>query len=40
VAAQTGWMQGASGIGGWLLRLDAFQQQREWPLRFPDSPFH
>ena len=38
-SAQTGWMQGAAGIGGWLLRLDAFQQQREWPLRFPDSPF-
>ena len=39
VTAQTGWMQGAAGIGGWLLRLDAFQQQRDWPLRFPDSPF-
>ena len=39
VAAQTGWMQGAAGIGGWLLRLDAYQQGREWPLRFPDSPF-
>jgi lantibiotic modifying enzyme len=39
VAAQTGWMQGAAGIGGWFLRLDAHQQQREWPLRFPDSPF-
>jgi lantibiotic modifying enzyme len=38
-AAQTGWMQGAAGIGGWLLRLDASQQRREWPLRFPDSPF-
>lgn len=39
VIAQTGWMQGAAGIGGWLLHLDAYQQKREWPLRFPDSPF-
>lgn len=39
VAAQTGWMQGAAGIGGWLLRLDAYQQKRQSPLKFPDSPF-
>ncbi len=38
-AAQTGWMQGASGIGAWLLRLDAYQQKRESPLKFPDVPF-
>ena len=39
VFAQTGWMQGASGIGAWLLRLDAFHQKRASPLRFPDVPY-
>ena len=39
VFAQTGWMQGASGIGAWLLRLDAFQQKRASPLQFPDVPY-
>lgn len=39
VAAQTGWMQGAAGIGAWLLRLDAHQQNRQSSLRFPDLPF-
>ena len=39
VAAQTGWMQGAAGIGAWLVRLDGFQQKRESSLRFPDLPF-
>lgn len=37
--AQTGWMQGAAGIGAWLLRLDAHQQNRPSPMRFPDLPF-
>ena len=39
VFAQTGWMQGASGIGAWLLRLDAFHQKRVSPLQFPDVPY-
>jgi lantibiotic modifying enzyme len=39
VAAQTGWMQGAAGIGAWLVRLDGFQHNRESSLRFPDLPF-
>lgn len=39
VFAQTGWMQGAAGIGAWLLRLDAHQQNRPSPMRFPDLPF-
>lgn len=39
VAAQTGWMQGASGIGAWLLRWDAFTRGEELTVRFPDSPF-
>jgi lantibiotic modifying enzyme len=39
VAAQTGWMQGAAGIGAWLLRLDGFEQQRPPQIVLPDSPF-
>lgn len=39
VAAQTGWMQGAAGIGAWLLRLDGFEQRRAVRVVFPDSPF-
>ena len=39
VAAQTGWMQGAAGIAAWLVRLDAYQQKRDWSLKFPDLPF-
>jgi len=40
--AQTGYNQGAAGIGIWLLHLDAFQQGRQgkkaW-ITLPDSPF-
>jgi lantibiotic modifying enzyme len=39
VAAQTGWMQGAAGIGAWFLHLDAFERGAAPPIRFPDSPF-
>jgi lantibiotic modifying enzyme len=39
VAAQTGWMQGAAGIGAWFLHLDAFERGAGPPIRFPDSPF-
>lgn len=39
LVAQTGYMQGASGIGTWLLRLDAFEQRRDWKLKLPDSPY-
>ena len=39
VAAQTGWMQGAAGIGAWLLRLDGFDRGRGVVVKFPDSPF-
>lgn len=39
IAAQTGWMQGAAGIGAWFLRLDAFERGAAPPIRFPDSPF-
>lgn len=37
--AQTGYMQGAAGIGLWLLKLDAQLADRHWPLVLPDSPF-
>lgn len=39
LVAQTGWMQGASGIGSWLLRLDAFDHKRPGGIRLPDDPF-
>jgi lantibiotic modifying enzyme len=39
IAAQTGWMQGAAGIGAWFLHLDAFERGAGPPIRFPDSPF-
>jgi hypothetical protein len=40
VAAQTGLMQGASGIGLWLLRLDAYERgDRTAGFTLPDSPF-
>ena len=37
--AQTGYMQGAAGIGLWLLRLNAFQKGKPFHLTLPDSPF-
>lgn len=39
LVAQTGYMQGAAGIGTWLLRLDAAQKGRTPFVRFPDSPW-
>ncbi len=39
VKAQTGYMQGAAGIGVWLLRLDAALAGRPSRLRLPDSPW-
>jgi lantibiotic modifying enzyme len=39
LGAQTGWMQGAAGIGAWYLRLDAFERGRKPLIVFPDSPF-
>lgn len=37
--AQTGYMQGAAGIGMLLLRMDAVERGREWTFRLPDSPY-
>jgi lantibiotic modifying enzyme len=39
LVAQTGHMQGAAGIGAWLLRLDAFERGRKEGIEWPDSPF-
>jgi lantibiotic modifying enzyme len=39
LVAQTGYAQGAAGIGLWLLRLDAFERGRRAGLTLPDSPF-
>jgi lantibiotic modifying enzyme len=37
--AQTGWMQGAAGVGSWLLRLDAETTGRPVSVELPDCPF-
>jgi hypothetical protein len=39
LVAQTGYMQGAAGIGTWLLHLDAALHGRAAFVRFPDSPW-
>ncbi|MEZ5318317.1 MAG: lanthionine synthetase LanC family protein [Vicinamibacterales bacterium] len=37
LAAQTGWMQGAAGMAGWLLRMDAFESGRRERIHWPDQ---
>ena len=39
LVAQTGYMQGAAGIGMWLLHLDGAQRRRPPFVQFPDSPW-
>jgi lantibiotic modifying enzyme len=39
VEAQTGYMQGAAGIGSFLLRLWALDSGREVKIQLPDCPF-
>ena len=39
VYAQTGYMQGAAGIGMLMLRRDAEEKGRGWEFRLPDSPY-
>lgn len=39
LVAQTGLMQGAAGIGLFLLHLDAAERSKKPLVRFPDSPF-
>lgn len=38
VKAQTGFMQGAAGIGLWLLKLDAFERGADFPYALPIRP--
>ncbi|MBI3667347.1 MAG: hypothetical protein HY236_14165 [Acidobacteria bacterium] len=37
--AQTGYMQGAAGVGMWLLEMDAFERGKKTGITLPDSPF-
>ncbi len=37
--AQTGYMQGAAGIGMWLLHLDAFENNYKSIIKLPDNSF-
>ncbi|MCI0487215.1 MAG: lantibiotic modifying-like protein [Blastocatellia bacterium] len=39
LVAQTGYMQGAAGIGMLLLRLDGFERGKKERIILPDSPF-
>lgn len=39
LTVQTGYMQGAAGIGMWLLHLDGFERGRGGRITLPDSPF-
>jgi lantibiotic modifying enzyme len=39
LVAQTGYMQGAAGIGTWLLHLDGALHNRPAFVHFPDSPW-
>jgi lantibiotic modifying enzyme len=39
LVAQTGYMQGAAGIGMLLLRLDDLERNKKPAVTFPDSPF-
>ena len=39
LVAQTGYMQGAAGIGLLLLHLDAVDHNRQPTIAFPDTPF-
>ena len=37
IVSQTGYMQGAAGVGLWFLELDAFETGRPFGLRLPDE---
>ncbi|UCD24344.1 MAG: hypothetical protein JSW51_00035 [Gemmatimonadota bacterium] len=39
IAAQTGYMQGAAGVGAFFLHLDAMETGRKPIVALPDSPF-
>jgi lantibiotic modifying enzyme len=39
LVAQTGFMQGAAGVGTFFLQLDAFERNRRWMTPLPDTPW-
>lgn len=39
VLAQTGWMQGAAGVGAFFLHLDGREKGRGQFISLPDSPW-
>lgn len=39
LVAQTGFMQGAAGVGTFFLQLDAFERGKPWRLPQPDTPW-
>jgi lantibiotic modifying enzyme len=39
LVAQTGFMQGAAGVGTFFLQLDALSRGRTWPTPLPDTPW-
>ncbi|HXT70460.1 MAG TPA: lanthionine synthetase LanC family protein [Vicinamibacterales bacterium] len=39
VVAQTGFMQGAAGVGTFFLQLDAYERKQRWPTPLPDTPW-
>src|SRR5262249_9954911 len=39
LVAQTGFMQGAAGVGTFFLQLDALERGKRWDLFLPDTPF-
>ncbi len=39
LVAQTGFMQGAAGVGTFFLQLDAFARRVPWPTPLPDTPW-
>jgi lantibiotic modifying enzyme len=39
LVAQTGFMQGAAGVGMFLLQLDAFERGKPWGFPQPDTPW-
>jgi hypothetical protein len=39
LVAQTGFMQGAAGVGTFFLQLDAFARGEKWLTPWPDTPW-
>ncbi len=39
LVAQTGFMQGAAGVGTFFLQLDAFERSQRWRTPLPDTPW-